>query len=58
LTEEGAVEVRSALEEEAEDIALAEGGQDRGKAEAAGVVGNGFDLSAMVCQGCDFGAGG
>ena len=58
LEEEGAVEVGAALEEEAEDVALAEGGQDGGKAEASGVVGDGFDLGAMVCQGCDFGAGG
>ena len=40
LAEEGAVEVRAALEQEAEDVALGEGGENRGEAEAAGIVGN------------------
>ncbi len=41
LAEEGAVEVRAAFEQEAEDVALGEGGEDGGEAEAAGVVGDG-----------------
>ena len=44
LAKEGAVEVRAALEQEAEDVALGEDGENRGKAEASGVVGNMIDL--------------
>ena len=40
LAQEGAVEVRTALEEEAEDVALCQVGEDCGEAEATCVVGD------------------
>jgi hypothetical protein len=46
LAEEGAVELRAALEEEAEDVAFGEGGEDGGEAEASGVIGDLVDLDA------------
>ena len=46
LAEEGTVEVRAALEEEAENVALGEGGEDGGKAESASVAGDLVDLDA------------
>jgi hypothetical protein len=50
LTEECAVEVRAALEEEAEDFALGESGEHRWKTETAAVVGNVIDLDADGSQ--------
>lgn len=50
LTDECAVEVRAALEEEAKDVALGESGEDRGEAEAAAVVGNVIDFDAKSSQ--------
>ena len=38
LSEELAVEVRAAFEEEAEDVAIGEDGESRGETEASGVV--------------------
>ena len=58
LMEECSVEVRAAFEEEAEDVAVGEGGEDCGEAEVSGVVGDGFDLSAEFGEGGDFGFGG
>ena len=46
LAQEGAVELRAALEEEAEDVAFGEGGEDGGEAEASGVIGDLVDLDA------------
>jgi hypothetical protein len=50
LTEECAVEVRAALEEEAEDVALGECGEDSWKTETTAVVGNVIDLDAKRSQ--------
>ena len=58
LAEEGAVEVRAAFEEEAEDVALGEGGEDGGEAEASGVIGESFDLGSAFGEGGDAGFGG
>jgi hypothetical protein len=46
LAQEGAVEMRAALEEEAEDVAFGEGGEDGGEAEASGVIGDLVDFDA------------
>jgi hypothetical protein len=46
LAEEGAVEMRAALEEEAEDVAFGEGGEDGGEAEASGVIRDLVDFDA------------
>jgi hypothetical protein len=51
LAKEGAVEVRAAFEEEAEDVALGEGGEDCGKAKASGVIGDLVDLDAERAEG-------
>jgi hypothetical protein len=51
LTEEGAVEVGAALEEEAEDVAFGEGGENCWEAEAAGVIGDLVDLNAESAEG-------
>jgi hypothetical protein len=51
LAQEGAVEVRAAFEEEAEDVAFGEGGEGCGEAEASGVIGKLFDLDAERAEG-------
>jgi hypothetical protein len=51
LAEESTVEVRAAFEEETEDVAFGEGGEDGGKAEAAGVIGNLIDFDAEGAEG-------
>jgi hypothetical protein len=51
LEQEGTVKVRAAFEEEAEDVALGEGGEDGGEAEASGVVGDRLDLDAERAEG-------
>jgi hypothetical protein len=51
LAEEGAVEMRAAFEEEAENVAFGEGGEDRREAEAAGVIGDLVDLDAESAEG-------
>ena len=50
LAEEGAVEVRAAFEEEAEDVAFGEAGEDCGETEASGVIGNLVDLDAESAE--------
>jgi len=57
LLEEAAVEVGAALEQEAEDVALGECGEDGGEAKASSLVGDCFNLCAMVGERGDFGAG-
>jgi len=46
LAEERAVEVRTAFEEDAEDVAFGESGEDGGEAEASVVVGDLVDFHA------------
>jgi hypothetical protein len=55
LSEELAVEMSATFEEEAEDVAFGQGGEDRGKAEASEVIGDGFNLRAAFCESGDFG---
>jgi hypothetical protein len=50
LPQEGAVEVRAAFEEEAEDVALGEGGENDGEAEASGVIGDFLNLDAEIAE--------
>jgi len=47
LSKEGTVEVRTSFEEDAEDLALGEHGEDGGKREATGMVGDDFNLNAV-----------
>jgi hypothetical protein len=51
LTQERAVELGAAFEEEAEDVPFGEGGEDGGEAEVPGVIGNLFDLDAEISEG-------
>ena len=55
LLEEGTVQVGAALEQEAEDVALGEGGEDGGEAEASGVVGDVMDFYAEQAESGSFG---
>lgn len=55
LLDEGAVEVRAAFEEDAEDLAFGEGGEDIGKAEASGVFGDVVDFCAERAESGSFG---
>jgi hypothetical protein len=57
LAEEGAVEVRAALEQEADHVALGEDSEDGRKAETSGVIGNGDDFGAVVFECGEPGAG-
>ncbi len=51
LAEEGAVEVRAAFEEEANDVAFGKGGEDGGEAEATRVIGYLVDIDAERAEG-------
>jgi hypothetical protein len=54
LVEKCTVEAGAAFEQEAEDVAFAEGGEDCGEAESSGVIGELFDLDSKVAEGGSF----
>ena len=56
-SEELAVEVRTAFEEEAEDVAFGQRGEDCGETEASGVIGDGLNLCAAVGESGELGGG-
>jgi hypothetical protein len=51
LAEESTVEVGTAFEEEADDVAFGESGEDGVEAEASSVIGDSFDLDAERAEG-------